>query len=162
MEEPVDLQRSIQVTQIRVRLLELQKKLAGILKINVAGRWSEGDILNVGRFVKDWEFIAPPLPQVDRESNLVSGEQRVPPWVKKSALESQLLSPTIQLTILNLNPKYVLAFDELQVWFNASTSRLGIVSFASQGLSTDLLFSLNVVGMQVGIQSWMTIKKTEI
>jgi len=152
MEGPVNLQGSSQLTQIKVMLPELPEEKVGTLSLNVAGRRSEGDSsINFGPFVEDWEFIAPPSPQIDPESILISREQRDPLWVKKREVQSSLALPMIELTISNLDPKYVTAFDELQVWFDESTSRVGVVSFASQGSSTDLLFSLNVGGMEVGI-----------
>jgi len=142
------------LTQIKVLLPALPTRLAGTLTLNVTG-WQYDSFahVNLGPFVKDWEFIAPPTPQVDYESVLVSGEQREPLWVKKRAVGSQLALPTIEFKILKLDPKYDTAFDELQVWFDESTHKVRLVRFATQGAITDVSFSLDVGGMEVGTYS---------
>jgi hypothetical protein len=108
------------------------------------------------RFVRLWEYLQPPDPEIDSASFQVDGNLRDPLWLKKTIITSSVQNPKIEFVISSLSSVYGIDFSSLQVWFNESRSRVMNEMFVSVGVHVKLAFNLDIHGITEGLYD-MTI-----
>jgi hypothetical protein len=115
-----------------------------------AGRMNMSVIVHDQRFETSWEYIKPPSPQVDMTSVLIDGADRYPFWMKFRSVNATGANTRMSFIIENLSLKFGFVFDQLQVWFDGSTSRITREQFQRGVRDTHLSFEVDGQGLTPG------------
>ena len=151
VESPVEIviDQTQTLVQIQIEAPRLPREDAGLLPLDIRGN-------AFGPFVYTWQYLKPPSPSVQMNSIQINGEYREPLWVKQRSSSSTESSPTFQLQLSNLHPKFDTAYSDLQVWFDGSRSRVGLETIQQLNVNAEITFEVDTRGMPAGLYN-MTV-----